>query len=85
MSKRIILGVHISQRAAQVPSVQSVLTDCGCNIKTRIGLHDVSDNVCSNTGLLILEMYGDEASISDCEAKLNAIDGVQVKRMEFEE
>jgi len=84
MSKRIILGVSISQRTESVPQVQSILTECGCHIKTRLGLHEVTDNLCSPAGLLILEMHGDDAAIAHCESKLNAIDGVQVKRMEFD-
>ena len=51
----LILGVHVTNRATQVPSVQNLLTEYGCNIKTRIGLHHVDDQVCSPRGLILLE------------------------------
>ena len=85
MSKRIVLGVHLSNRMKEAVEFQSVLSKCGCNIRTRVGLHDVADGVCSSAGLILLEMYGDEGQIAQCEAKLNAIEGVNVQKMVFEE
>lgn len=85
MNKRIVVGVHITNRVKHVPDVQKVLTDYGCSIKTRIGLHEVSDNTCSTKGLLILEMYGHEADIIKMEDALKAIEGVEVKDMIFAE
>ncbi len=85
MSKRIILGIQITNRVERVPEVQRVLTEFGCLIKTRLGLHDVSDSSCSPTGLLIIETYGDEASVLEMEARLAAIPGVSVQKMVFEE
>ncbi len=85
MPKRIILGIHISSRVEEVPSVQKVLTEYGCYIKTRLGLHEVSDSTCSPTGLLILEMHGDEAKIAEMHQKLQAMAGVTVKDMVFDE
>ena len=55
----LIFGVHLTDRATQVPQMQALLTQYGCNIKTRLGLHDVADNACSPRGLILLEMYGD--------------------------
>ncbi|MGC8863637.1 MAG: hypothetical protein ACP5R5_12790 [Armatimonadota bacterium] len=85
MPKRIILGVHISSRVEHVPDVQKVLTEYGCHIKTRLGLHDVNNSVCSPNGLLILETCGEEAGIAEMKKKLGAIPGVTVKEMVFEE
>jgi len=84
MSKCIIVGILIPSRSRNVPEVQKVLTDYGCNIKTRLGLHDVSDSACSPTGLIVLETFGDEAAIAEMEAKLKAIDGVQIQQMAFD-
>ena len=38
--QHIILGVHITDRLKNAVEVQKVFTEYGCNIKTRIGLHD---------------------------------------------
>lgn len=84
MAKRIILGVQVSNRVENIPGVQEILTEYGCNIKTRLGLHDVTESHCSNVGLLILETYGDEADILKMEAKLKKIKGLTVKKMVFQ-
>ena len=39
----IILGVHITDRLKNAVDVQKVFTEFGCNIKTRVGLHDVGE------------------------------------------
>ena len=85
MAKRIILGVQITKRVQSVPSVQSILTEYGCNIKTRLGLHEVTESTCSTIGLLIIETYGDEKLILAMEAKLKAVEGVVVEKMVFEQ
>lgn len=85
MSKRIILGVQITKRIQHVPAVQAILTEYGCNIKTRLGLHEVTESTCSTLGLLLLETFGDEKLILEMEAKLKAIQGVVVQKMVFEE
>ncbi|NLN76456.1 MAG: hypothetical protein GX139_09100 [Armatimonadetes bacterium] len=69
MSKRIILGVNISSRTQAVPEVQKALTKYGCNIRTRLGLHEVSGDSCAPGGLLILEMFGDDKSIGEMMAR----------------
>jgi len=84
MANRIILGVQVTNRLQNVSEVQKVLSEYGCNIKTRLGLHDVNENYCSTTGLLLMETYGDEKSILEMETKLRAIDGLVIQKMTFE-
>ena len=81
MEKRIILGVQVTNRVNTVQSVQKVLTEYGCFIKTRLGLHDVDANFCSGNGLVLLETYGDEAKIAEMETALKAIEGLQLQKM----
>jgi hypothetical protein len=79
----VIYGVHVTNRATQAPDVQSLLTQYGCNIKTRVGLHHVDEKVCSPRGLILLEMFGDVAACRELKAKLASIEGVDVKEMVF--
>ena len=58
LKDHVILGVHVTNRTQHTPAVQNVLTEFGCNIKTRLGLHDVDDNYCSPNGLLLIEFIG---------------------------
>ena len=37
--KHIVLGIHVQNRVTQVPDIQKMFTEFGCNIKTRLGLH----------------------------------------------
>jgi hypothetical protein len=83
MDKHIILAIHITQRVRHVPDVQARLTEYGCHIKTRLGLHEVNKEYCSPNGLLILEMAGEEAKALELEQKLAAIEGVEVKKVVF--
>jgi hypothetical protein len=84
MAKRCILGALLTNRVTNATSVQSVLTECGCFIKTRIGLHEATDNICSPSGLIVLELIGDDAAFAEVEAKLGAVPGVEVQKMVFE-
>jgi hypothetical protein len=83
MSKKVILGVQISNRVKNVARVQKILTEHGCNIKTRLGLHEVGDPTCSPSGLLILETFGRPAEILALEKKLKRVPGLKVKKMVF--
>lgn len=85
MSKRIVLGILVRGRMEHVPNLQQIYTEYGCFIKTRLGLHEASDNACSPNGLHILEMIGDESKIAEMEGKISQIEGVTVQRMAFDE
>lgn len=84
MNKKIIIGVQITNRIKNVPQLQALLSEYGCNIKTRLGLHEVGDANCSMKGLLLLEMFGEEAAILEMEKKLKEIEGVNIQKMVFE-
>jgi ACT domain-containing protein len=82
--RHIVLGIHISDRVHHVPGVQNLLTEYGCSIKTRIGLHAVDEKFCSPNGLIVLEMAGPEQPTFELIEKLEAIEGVDVQKMIFE-
>ena len=80
----VIFGVHVIDRGERAPTVQSVLTEFGDNIKTRVGLHDVHEGFCSPNGLLLIEFLGDQTRADAFSKRISAIPGVEVKRMVFE-
>ena len=45
MDKHIIYGVHVTNRMNKATNVQQLFSEYGCNIKTRIGLHDVGKDL----------------------------------------
>ncbi len=83
MRKHVIFGVHITNRVKHVPEVQKVLTEFGCSIKTRLGLHEASATACSPNGLIILEVVGCDKEANQMARKLRAIAGVEVQKMVF--
>jgi len=83
MNPKIILGVQVTDRLKKVAQVQKILTQHGCNIKTRLGLHEASNATCSPSGLLIIETIGKPAEITALEKKLKRVPGLVVRKMVF--
>jgi hypothetical protein len=84
MKELWILGVHITNRVKDVSDFQAVLTKFGCTIKTRLGLHEVTDDFCALSGLVILELTGHREEFVKLENELLKIDGIEVKKMVFD-
>ena len=78
-----ILAVHLTDRVTEATKVQAVFTEYGCNIKTRVGLHDVAGDYCAPGGVIILELIGPEGITAEVGGRLNAIGGVETKVVEF--
>lgn len=78
-----IIAVKINGREAHASSVQEILTRYGCNIKTRVGFHEVSDDQCSMDGVLILQLFGENNDIENMLKELGSLDGVNLKNIEF--
>jgi hypothetical protein len=83
LNQYIVVGLYLSDRFKHALEVQKILTEYGCNIKTRIGLHEVSETFCATCGLVILELIGDQGKINECIAKLQKIAGLEVQKMIF--
>lgn len=83
-ARHIIFGVHVTDRLAKAVEVQQLFSEYCCNIRTRLGLHDVSHESCSPRGVVLLEMFGDEAKCYELKAKLAAIEGIEVQQMVFD-
>ncbi len=82
MQKHILL-ILIDGRKKSAVNVQKILTEWGCLIKTRLGIHDgVLDN-CSESGLILLELVGEKEKFEELERKLNLLPGVSTKLVEL--
>ena len=81
--EHIILGIHVSDRLKNAVEVQKVFTEYGCNIKTRIGLHDVDASACSPSGVVLIEFFGTIGEAEAMAAKVGAVEGVDVQTMTF--
>jgi hypothetical protein len=84
MAKTTVFGVLLSHRINTACKFQEIITKYGCSIKTRIGLHDVSEGKCSPNGVILLEVIGDNGEITNLEKDLATIPEVKVQKMVFE-
>lgn len=77
-----IIGVRLDNRTQTAVDFQKTLTSFGCIIKTRLGLHDVSENKCAPNGIILLEVIDDEESVK-FEKELSNIEGIEIQVMKF--
>ncbi len=80
MTYKVIL-IKIDHRSTEATKVQGLLTEYGCSIKVRLGLHEVSKEFCANDGLVILEVEGND--LMELIDKLNSIEFVTAKLIEM--
>lgn len=78
-----IMVVKIGARREDSPKVQEVLSRFGCSIKVRLGLHETHE-VCSDEGILILQLCGDKKDMQGLERALNDMDRVSAKMVILE-
>lgn len=78
-----VIGIYISDRLEAARQVQTILTKFGCSIKTRLGLHEVVEDFCSTSGLILLELTGDRDEALKLENELLKVDGIQLEKMIF--
>lgn len=82
MSCQNIMIVSVNGRSKNAPQMQEVLTKSGCIIKTRLGLHE-TENVCSDEGIIILQLCGEKEDISRLEKELNGLEGIKAKYVDM--
>ena len=79
----VILGVKTEDRLETALRIQKILTEYGCFVRTRLGLHNIQETHCPQHALMILEIPVKEKSIK-IEEKLLDISGIEIQRMEFD-
>jgi hypothetical protein len=56
-TKKALIAVRVGNRDNSAQKIQQILTNHGCNISVRLGLHDNDDGgVCSPCGTMILQL-----------------------------
>ena len=68
--------IVVNKRKKEAITVQKILTEWGCLIKTRLGLHEGVLDDCSEIGSIILEMVGENDKHDELVRKLNLLAGV---------
>mgnify|MGYP006445532477 CR=1 FL=1 len=76
-----ILGIRVTDRKKEAGKVQETLTTYGCAIKTRLGLHETSEDFCSSEGIILLELFDEHQDVNALKEALKNIEGVKVAEM----
>lgn len=79
-----IMAIIQANRVETAVKVQDVLTKYGCHIRVRLGLHDAAVGGCTNSGIILLQLCGEDVPVDLIEQELNAIPDVKVKYMSLE-
>jgi hypothetical protein len=82
MSKENIMIIKTCKRRDNVETLQKVLTQYGCIIKMRLGIHEAG-NVCSDEGLIILQLAEDPNEVEKLVKGLDEIDGITYKLVQI--
>ncbi len=83
MSYYYFIGVRMDNRTSNATSFQQVLTQNGCKIKARLGLHEVNADSCATDGMIILQPFGEKEEIEQLVKDLNKLDGVKAKLIDL--
>ncbi|HNX85697.1 MAG TPA: hypothetical protein PKN12_02115 [Bacteroidales bacterium] len=78
-----IIGLLITDRIKEAGRTQKLLTTHAHLIKSRLGFHEVSEDVCSRVGVIILQLSGSQAECNLLEQELAKVEGVELQRMVF--
>jgi hypothetical protein len=78
-----VLGIHILDRIKEASMTQALMTKYGHIIKTRFGFHELSEDVCSRKGIILLELRGEIKEWDLFYKELSEIRGIEIKTMNF--
>jgi len=74
-----LVAIKMENRQETAVTVQNILTENGCLIKVRLGLHDIGSSACSPSGLILLEVNSEDSMVGTMLSSLNNIEGVTAK------
>jgi hypothetical protein len=84
MQELRIIGLLITDRIKEAGLTQKVLSQHAHLIKSRLGFHEVSDNICSRIGVMLLQLRGKPEDCDKLENALREIGGTEVQKMSFQ-
>jgi hypothetical protein len=84
MNELRILGINVFDRIKEAGRTQAVLSRHAHCIKTRLGFHELSDDICSRNAFILLELKGSASDWDDLYRDLSGIGGLDIKVMSFD-
>ena len=84
MKELRIIGLLITDRIKEAGMTQKVLSQNARIIKSRLGFHEVTENVCSRVGVILLQVTGKPEECDQLEQALSEIRGIEIQKMKFQ-
>ncbi len=78
-----ILGIKIIDRIKEAGLTQGILSKHASVITTRLGFHEVTDEVCSREAYIIIHLNGDASEFQKLEVDLKHLGGIEIREMIF--
>lgn len=82
MKSNYIMAVTLDKRNQDAPKFQEIITKHGCVIRTRLGIHEVEG--CTDNGLIILQLYGEDSAISQLAGDIDELPSAKATTMKVE-
>ena len=79
-----VLGIKITDRIKEAGLTQKILSKHASGIVTRLGFHEVTDEVCSREAYIILHLKGDRQEAQKLRTELEGLGGVEIREMAFD-
>lgn len=83
MNSNYILVTRLDERTSNAKEMQKILSESGCSIKARLGLHETSEDYCSTSGIIILQLFTDLAGAKELEKQLASLPGIQAQLVDL--
>jgi hypothetical protein len=78
-----VLGIKIIDRIKEAGLTQNILSKHSAVIATRLGFHEVTDEICSREAYIILHLNGDPHESDALRIDLEGLGGVIIREMVF--
>jgi hypothetical protein len=78
-----VLGIKIIDRIKEAGLTQQVLSKHASVITTRLGFHEVTDEVCSREAIILLHLNNDPVYSDELTSDLGKIGGIEIREMAF--
>lgn len=79
-----VLGIKIIDRIKEAGLTQDILSRNASVITSRLGLHEVTDEVCSREAYIILHLNGDDNDSVKLKKELVGLEGIIIREMTFD-
>ena len=78
-----VLGIKIIDRIKEAGLTQGILSKHASVITTRLGFHEVTDEICSREAYIILHLNGAPVDTDKLTSDLKSLEGIEFREMIF--